>query len=42
MSSIIKDFVSSNIPLIWVYTQEEDRFLSDESSALLGKKIINR
>jgi len=35
-SSILKEFISSANPLLWVHSIEEDRLLSCEASALLG------
>lgn len=42
MSSIIKDFLAAGVPLIWVYTTEEERFLNEESSSLLFNRTIKK
>jgi SpoVK/Ycf46/Vps4 family AAA+-type ATPase len=42
MSSILKEFVSAGIPIIWVYSIEEDRFIREEATFLLHKRLSNR
>jgi hypothetical protein len=42
MSSILREFVSSGTPIIWVYSIEEDRLLNEESSVLLAKRMRNK
>lgn len=40
--SILRDFVQSVIPLIWVKSLEEDRFILEEVASLLPQKIKNK
>lgn len=42
MASILKEFISARIPLIWVHSIEEDRLLSEESSFLLSRGVTNK
>lgn len=42
MSSILREFISSGTPIIWVYSIEEDRLLNEESSVLLAKRMRNK
>ena len=42
MASILREFISSGIPIIWVYSIEEDRLLNEESSILLSKRMRNK
>lgn len=42
MSSILREFISSGTPIIWVYSIEEDRLLNEESSVLLSRRMRNK
>jgi len=41
-SSILRDYVLSRIPIVWVYSIEEDRLLQQEANFLLDKGTTNR
>lgn len=42
MASILKDFVASRIPIIWVYSVEESRLLQEEANFLLPNRDVNK
>ena len=42
MSSLLNDFIKTNNPLIWVYSEEEIRFIEEESSHLISSKACTQ
>ena len=42
MSSLLNDFIKTNNPLIWVYSEEEVRFIEEESSHLIASKACKQ
>ena len=41
-NSILRDYILSRIPIVWVYSIEEDRLLQQEANFLLDKGTTNR